>query len=182
MIIMRSSADFMSATLNDVLSMQKIEEGKMELEMRNFHTPDVVTKVFSAFRGAAVGKDLRLQLTVAESFPAAVLGDRFKIEHVVANLLSNAIKFSPRGAVVEVVLSESPYMGSKSSDEWISNVVIDVKDQGPGISAEDQVKLFNNFVQINAGELQQGAVRFLFSPCGYSSCNFSNTCPSRDLG
>ena len=79
---------------------------------------------------------------------------------MVANLLSNAIKFSPRGAVVEVALSESPYMGSKSSDEWISNVVIDVKDQGPGISAEDQRKLFNSFVQIDSGELQQGAVRF----------------------
>jgi signal transduction histidine kinase len=150
----------MSATLNDVLSMQKIEEGKMELEMRNFHLPDAVTKVFSAFRGAAVGKELSLQLTVAQGFPQLVLGDRFKIEHVIANLLSNAIKFSPRGAVVEVALSESPYSScSRGGDEWISDVVIDVNDHGPGISAEDQLKLFNNFVQIDAGKLQQGAVR-----------------------
>ena len=169
---MRSSAEFMSATLNDVLSMQKIEEGKMELEKRNFHLPDAVTKVFSAFRGAAVGKDLTLQLTVADGFPAVVRGDRFKIEHVVANLLSNAIKFSPRGAAVEVVLSEFPYMGvGESSEEWtISNVAIDVKDQGPGISAEDQSKMFNNFVQINAGELQQGAVRIVFPPSIDSCC------------
>jgi signal transduction histidine kinase len=156
---MRSASEFMSATLNDVLSMQKIEEGKMELEKRNFNLPDAVTKVFSAFRGAAVGKDLNLQLKVAPGFPHLVLGDRFKIEHVIANLLSNAIKFSPRGAVVEVALSEAPHNASRGNEELIIDVVIDVKDHGPGISAEDQLKLFNNFVQIDAGELQQGAVR-----------------------
>ena len=55
----------------------------------------------------------------------------------------------------------------RGSDGLMSDVMIDVKDHGPGISAEDQLKLFGSFVQINAGELQQGAVRpsdILYNP------------------
>ena len=54
--MMRGSTEFMACTLNDVLSMQKIEEGKLELDMQPFALPDAVGKVLTTFRGAAVAK------------------------------------------------------------------------------------------------------------------------------
>ena len=185
--MMRSASEFMASTLNDVLSMQKIEEGKMEVDMRSFILSDAVSSVLNTFRGAAVRKGVQLLLTVQKEVPFRVLGDRFKLEHSIANLVSNAIKFSPREGTVRVLVSavlfNDSYSESMSSNfpaptptptsapvvplssssssaaplygEWAS-VVVEVRDDGPGISPENQRRLFGDFVQINAGELQRG--------------------------
>eukprot|EP00597_Dinobryon_sp_UTEXLB2267_P017606 CAMPEP_0201113072 /NCGR_PEP_ID=MMETSP0812-20130820/77627_1 /ASSEMBLY_ACC=CAM_ASM_000668 /TAXON_ID=98059 /ORGANISM="Dinobryon sp., Strain UTEXLB2267" /LENGTH=250 /DNA_ID=CAMNT_0047376537 /DNA_START=180 /DNA_END=933 /DNA_ORIENTATION=- len=97
LLMMRGAADFMSKTLNDVLSMQKIEEGKLELDMQSFHLIDAVSSVLVIFGAAAASKGLHLQQEMIGSIPCKVLGDRFRVEHVLGNLLSNAIKFSPQG-------------------------------------------------------------------------------------
>ena len=103
--MMRSASEFMASTLNDVLSMQKIEEGKMEVDMRSFILSDAVSSVLNTFRGAAVRKGVQLLLTVQKEVPFRVLGDRFKLEHSIPNLVSNAIKFSPREGTVRVLVS-----------------------------------------------------------------------------
>ena len=154
LVMMRGASEFMASTLNDVLSMQKIEEGKLDLEMMPFSLLDAVTKVFSTFRGAAISKALRFRPNIASDVPVRLLGDRFRIEHVIANLLSNAVKFSPHGGVVTVSgVKTEEY--SRNGKEF-AVITVSVKDEGPGISQEDQEKLFGEFVQINAASLQQG--------------------------
>jgi signal transduction histidine kinase len=165
LVMMRGASEFMAATLNDVLSMQKMEEGKLELEFQVFQLSDCITKVFTTFRGAAVGKNLTLSSSIAPEVPAKVRGDRFRIEHVLGNLISNAIKFSPHDTTIFVALSSTMESRRKThresfmdvnTDDEVALVTVAVTDQGPGISPEDQKKLFSNFVQINASKLQQG--------------------------
>ena len=109
--------------------------------------------------------------------PGQVLGDKYRIEHVIMNLISNAIKFSPVEATITVNLSveknpagdcyEVPMVCrillmislSLSHSDAPSDrvtVLVAVEDEGPGISAQDQAKLFKNFVQIRPGQLQKG--------------------------
>ena len=155
--MMRNASEFMSDTLNDVLSMQKIEEGKLELDLSPFCISDAISKVFSTFRGAVTAKQIELLKIVDPLVPMRIVGDRYRIEHVIANLLSNAIKFSSIHTAIQVsatLIQSQP--GSEMMLGSTATIRIAVKDEGPGISKENQKKLFGNFVQIRPGQLQEG--------------------------
>ena len=158
LVMMRGACEFMSSTLNDVLSMQKIEEGKLELDMRPFAFSDALTTVSAAFKGAVMAKSLRISHSISSDLPAKVVGDRFRVEHVIANLVSNAIKFSTNGGSIAITVSEgtSVKKSVNPSDASVVWVKVSVQDDGPGISKENQKKLFNSFMQIDAGDLQGG--------------------------
>lgn len=76
------------------------------------------------------------------------LGDRYRIEHVVANFLSNAIKFSPEYSTIKITVSYG--------DKLKGHVTFTVADQGSGIPPEHLNSLFTSYMQINPGEMQQG--------------------------
>ena len=97
--MMQGATEFMSDTLNNVLNMHKIEEGKLELEFAPFSIMEVVEKSLSALHGAIVGRNINIKQSVPEDLPYLVNGDRFRVIHVMSNLLSNAIKFSPESGV-----------------------------------------------------------------------------------
>jgi len=167
LLMMSSASEFMAGTLNDVLSMQKIEEGKMELEFRPFSLEEVIHSIFSTYRGAAFAKKLHLVKKMESNVPERTLGDKFKIEHVVGNLLSNAIKFSPPGGTITVSATivddalddiHRGYIQTNNFHPELNSVKVklSVRDEGPGIPKEHQAKLFGSFVQIRAGDLQNG--------------------------
>jgi two-component system sensor histidine kinase BarA len=159
LLMMKGASDFMCDTLNDVLSLQKIEEGKLELEMNPFSLEETITKVFFTFSGSAMSKGIRLVKLVAEDVPRSLIGDRYRVEHTISNLVSNAVKFSSHNSIVRV-LAEVESIGSKKAGfedgQPPALVKVSVQDQGPGISEENQKKLFKNYVQIRPGQLQQG--------------------------
>eukprot|EP01041_Mallomonas_annulata_P005777 gene5777-11672_t len=168
--MMREASHFMSQTLNDVLSMQKIEEGKLELSFLPFCIYDAVYSVYVTFQATCRNKEIQLHMKVAPDVPVFVLGDRFRIEHVLANFLSNAIKFSPENRNIYIEVTSTPKVEVDKIFEinkltprspvrefpHMVEVEFAVRDQGPGISEEDQIKLFQPFMQIRPGELQKG--------------------------
>ena len=167
LVMMKGATDFMRETLNDILCMQKIEEGKLELTFAPFILADVVKSVKLSLRGLMSDRNIRLKTIIDEALPEQVVGDRFRVEHVLANLLSNAIKFSPIGGRIFINISagsvvESPRTSTSGgvADSEIRLKTCDVKfsvrDEGPGIAKEDQKKLFSAFFQIRPGEVQQG--------------------------
>ena len=151
LLVMTASTDFMSETLNNVLSLQKMEEGKVQLEMSSFSIADSISKVSSSLAGALVAKNLHLESTLDSSVPDRLSGDRYRVEHVLSNLLSNAAKFSPDGGTIRI-RGAAEIM----ADESMVAVTVSISDQGPGISAEDQMGLFENFFQVRPNQLQQG--------------------------
>eukprot|EP01039_Chlorochromonas_danica_P009966 gene9966-11016_t len=146
--LMREATGFMAETLNDVLSLQKIEEGMLELEYKAFQPNNLVKSVLSNFRTQYESKKIEVLYHLDPNVPKEVLGDQFRLEHVLGNLLSNAIKFSDRESTIEVsVTYETKLKG---------HITFTVKDQGPGMSSDEQKMLFQPFMQIRPGELQKG--------------------------
>eukprot|EP01035_Chromulina_nebulosa_P069605 gene69605-biopygen44339 len=89
--------------------------------------------------------------------PELVLGDQYRIEHVIGNLLSNAIKFSPEDSEVVVEVSVETIRFGAGGAHTVCVILLSVLDAGPGIAPSDQARLFQNFVQIRPGQLQKGA-------------------------
>lgn len=159
LLIMRESADMMSKTIYGMLSMQgTIEEGKMELDMQPFNLADAVRNVLLTFRAAAAANGQYLFEEMDVSLPHRVLEDHFRVKHVLGNLLSNAIKFSPQGGRIFIFATSTPHSHSQQhQEEWVT-VTVSVRDEGPGIAQEDHHKLFNKFVQQQAGQGQKSGL------------------------
>ena len=130
-----SSADHLLALINDILDLSKVEAGQVELERALFSLREALERGVVMVRERALKNGVSLEL---ELDPAVdlVQGDERRIRQVVFNLLSNAVKFTPRGGRVAV-----------SAAQENGEVLVCVKDTGPGISADDQERIFEEFQQ-----------------------------------
>jgi GAF domain-containing protein len=120
--------------INDVLDLSKIEAGQLVLELTDYSVQDIAQTVRSTLEPLASDKKLGFKLDLAAELPPGH-GDGRRLTQVLINLVGNAIKFSDAG---EVVIKAEANNGSFNI--W-------VRDTGPGISAADQAKLFQEFQQ-----------------------------------
>lgn len=97
-------------------------------------------------------KQMRISVLIDENVPQCVRGDFHRLQHVLANLMSNAIKFSPQSSLIEVHVSISNH-GEHSTGQMLR---FSVRDEGIGISVEDQKGLFSPYMQISPQETQGG--------------------------
>lgn len=77
------------------------------MELSSFSVQEVVAKLVASFRSTASQKSVLLTRSISPDVPEKIVGDRFRIETVIAHLLSNAIKFSPNGSSVQIIVSTS---------------------------------------------------------------------------
>ena len=118
--MMNGATNFMSDTLNDVLSMQRIEEGKMELVRKPFSMAALIIAATTAVKGCADAKKILMFVESELDLPmerGSYIGDRFRLEHVVVNFLSNAIKFSPESSKIIVKLTCKMLCGDGNASE-----------------------------------------------------------------
>jgi signal transduction histidine kinase len=120
--------------INDVLDLSKIEAGQLTLSLSDYSLKSVIQTVFSAVEPLAKEKQIALKLDVATELPQG-RGDERRLTQVLLNLVGNAIKFTDIG---EVSIKGSSARGA---------FTVAVHDTGPGISAADQAKLFQEFQQ-----------------------------------
>ena len=155
--VMKTATNYMSDTLNSVLNMQKIEEGKFELEYTPFVFLELLKLVRIKFEAAANKKQIRIIQNVSQNAPIKVIGDFNRLQVVIGNLISNAIKFAPINSTIEISADfDGDIELSSDNNTLLMNMTISVRDEGPGISLANQSKLFNNYVQIRPGFLQEG--------------------------
>ena len=133
------SAEMLLSILNDVLDLSKIEAGRMELSSAPFELAPLVEGLKLLFGTACLQKGLRLRIDVARTVPAVVVGDLVRIRQVLVNLVGNAVKFTERGGVHVRIDLQAP-----------DRLRIAVEDSGIGITAEQQTRLFQPFVQAEA--------------------------------
>lgn len=139
------SANNLVAILNDILDLAKVEQGKMELESYPFSPSKMIYNILKTFEAHA--KEHRVQLLVLEdqSLPLEVVGDENRTRQIIFNILSNAIKFSmperDEGAFVKISVHW------ESEGVALSHLIFEVEDNGIGIAAEVQKKLFTPFTQ-----------------------------------
>lgn len=122
----------------DLLSLNALEAGKDEGEKSNFDLGGTLEEVVREFSRAAAQKEITLKVQVSEK-AILVHARRDHFVRVMDNLMSNALKFSPKGSFVEVGVSDEN-----------GEAVCWVKDKGPGISSEDQAKMFRKFQRLSA--------------------------------
>jgi PAS domain S-box-containing protein len=127
--------------INDILDLERIESGKMELHIEPLSVTSVVERSLEAVRGMAETMQVRLE---TQGMPLQVAGDADRLVQVLVNLLSNAIKFSPRGEFVQVTTCER--------DGWAELRVI---DHGRGIPESYREAIFQRFQQVESSDSRQ---------------------------
>ena len=131
---LESNGRHLLGLINDVLDLSKIEAGQLTLDLSDYSLDDIAQTVRSTLEPLAADKKLAFKVEVAPKMPAGY-GDGRRLTQVLINLVGNAIKFTDTG---EVVIKAGPTDGSFH---------LSVSDTGPGISAADQAKLFQEFQQ-----------------------------------
>jgi signal transduction histidine kinase len=127
--------------LNDFLSLGKIEEGKIHVRLARFDISDLINAQMAEMRG--ILKE-RQKLHYQHQGNREVFLDPSLLKHIIMNLVSNASKFSPADRPIDVKTTVKD-----------NQVVLSVKDQGIGISKEDQKHLMERFFRgVNAGNIQ----------------------------
>jgi two-component system sensor histidine kinase EvgS len=135
--------------IGDILDIARIESGKLSLVPARANLRELIEAVARMFDGLARQKQLSLDLDLDVASDEDVLIDPLRFKQILSNVLSNAIKFTEQGQV-RLSLRAEPAVGN---ERLAIRVVIE--DTGPGISAQDQQRLFSPFTQV--GDHAQGA-------------------------
>ncbi len=139
--IIQRSGEHLLGLINDVLSISKIEAGRLSLYEKSFDPRFMLRSVEEMLRVRAESKNLTLWFDIAEDLPNTVKGDEGKLRQVLVNLLGNAIKFTDEGGVT--------LRCSWSND---GHVHFQIEDTGVGIAEADISKLFEAFFQTEKGQ------------------------------
>jgi signal transduction histidine kinase/CheY-like chemotaxis protein len=136
-----NSGQHLLGLINDVLDLSKIEAGKMELALDEVNMADLTNSVLSTVIGLIKDKPITLKRNIQPNLPL-VRADAIRIRQVMINLLSNAAKFTDEGEI-------SVAVSAKSATSGQPELMVSVTDTGPGITPEDQAKLFQPFSQVD---------------------------------
>ena len=133
-----SEADRMTRIVQDLLTLSKIDYGKMEMNISRFSFRKAVENVYEAAKlNAEQNHHHTMTLTEEDDIPD-VNGDRERIEQVVTNIVSNAVKYTPDGGKIEIHVGKSG-----------KNVYVRVSDNGIGIPEKDLPRLFDRFYRVD---------------------------------
>lgn len=130
------SANRMLDIITNLLNVQAIEEGKMNLNIERCSFPLIIRQIVQDYSQACSRKQIELA-TAIESEDLLAAADFEASYRIIDNFVSNAVKYSPRGSRVLV-----------SCRGEGDRVRIEVIDNGPGLSAADQEMLFNKFTRL----------------------------------
>ena len=136
-----SSVNMLTDILNDFLSVGKIEEGKIPVRVSEFNIHEHIVSVMEEIKN---NLQKNQQIRYDHTGKLNVEMDTSLVKHIIMNLISNASKFSPEGSVIVITTNQT--------DECM---VLSVKDEGMGISKDDQKHLMERFFRgANAGNIQ----------------------------
>ena len=136
----QNSAKHLMAVLNDILDISQIESERLTLEEKNFSLAQAIDEVLQMQEAPAQAKGLQLHSEIDAALPELLCGDAMRVKQILLNFTGNAIKFSDHGTItVRASVAEE--------DSHSLMLRIEVTDQGIGISAEQQARLFRAFTQ-----------------------------------
>ena len=137
----KSSVNNLTNLLNEFLSIGKIEDGKIVANNVDFNLKEMIAALCSEMEGITRNDQ---QFHYEHKGEEIIFSDPSLLRNVATNLLSNAIKFSPEGSTIGVKTNVTK-----------TEMLLNIKDSGIGISAEDQVHLFERFFRgTNATNIQ----------------------------
>jgi signal transduction histidine kinase len=134
----REATGRMVQMVQNLLDTNRIERGELRLELGPVELCALLKSVAESHRGRALAKQQSLSVETPEA-PVSCETDRHLLAQVLENLVSNAIKYSPVAKDICLRLSQTS-----------GGIRLEVQDQGPGLSPEDQKRLFGKFARLSA--------------------------------
>lgn len=147
------SGEHLLQLINEVLDLSKIEAGQVTLEITNFPLAELVQSLLAMFQQKAIAKGLNFSVELAPNLPPYIATDLTKLRQVLINLLGNAIKFTDTGEITlrVGVVNREEIQSLPTGDRAPIILTFEVKDTGAGIAPDEQAKVFDAFVQTQAG-------------------------------
>ena len=136
--ICQANAERLITLINDILDFSKLESSKLSLNFESVEVGKIVPEAVDHIRNLAAIKGVSIDVHM-EGSAGVIEADPMRVAQVITNLLGNAIKFSPDKGKIEV--------WARGTE---SEVVIDVRDHGRGISQRDLSRLFQRFAQLDS--------------------------------
>ena len=128
------------ATVNDILDFSKLESGQLQIHLEPSDAAEICAETLELFSETAAAKGVALGFE-ATGLPPSLSLDPNRLRQLLLNLIGNAVKFSDSGTVALAV-------AWRAADQ---RLIVDVKDQGPGIAPDQQSRLFQRFSQVDGG-------------------------------
>lgn len=142
---MKKSGQRLLHVVNSVLDINKIEAGKMTVQETTVECHAFFTHLYNIMKVKALEKGVHFHATLNANLPRYIRIDENKLDQVILNVLSNAIKFTDKGKDVLVTVN--------AKGEQLS---VTVKDQGIGISKDNQSKLFQLYQRMDNATSYEG--------------------------
>jgi PAS domain S-box-containing protein len=152
----RTNTERLIRLIGDMLDLDKIEAGQLDLRRTTLMPTEVVHTAIDGIRALADQYQVRLEEEVAAH--RTFQGDRDRVIQVLTNLLSNAVKFSPPGSVISVRAvptsppTETPTNETAGTSSGRAPVRFEVSNPGPGIAPGDLSRLFRRFQQLDSSD------------------------------
>lgn len=142
--LIKRNAETSLQLISDILDMERIVEGKIQLQLTKNRIFDLIKESAESFAHAASAKKILLK-TVLLNNSNTVMCDKDRIAQILSNLIGNALKFTPTGGSVTIEAHETK-----------NEVTISVRDTGPGIPDDQKSRIFERYAQI--GNMQRGGL------------------------
>ena len=136
------SSQHLLSLINDVLDMSRIESGKVAIEEKEVHLPDVIHDLRTIIQSDISSKQMELFIDVQDVIHEDIITDKLRLNQILLNILSNAIKFTPAGGTICFRVIEKP-----SPVEKLAAFEFRIKDNGIGMSEEFQKTIFEAFTR-----------------------------------
>jgi len=134
--------DQINRLMSDLTDLAVIEAGKLRLEKKPFSLPQMLQDIVPAIE--VIAKTNGVEFVSPAAPPAVeVVGDRFRLMQALMNFLNNAVKFTPKEGRVELA---AKVVGR--------TLILQVKDNGPGIHPNERKKVFEKFYQSQFGDMK----------------------------
>lgn len=138
------SIDRLINIIDDLETITQLESGQLHLDVDNFDIAALCKDVYSALELLAARKNIKLELVRKYDRPIMVRADKFRIRQVLVNLITNSIKYGKENGKTVVAIN---YLNS--------DVVIEISDNGAGISPEHLPRIFERFYRIDKGRSRE---------------------------
>ena len=142
---LKFSARYLLSLVNDILQINKIEENKVVLENLTFNISDEITVIKNSLSFLSQKNNNKINIDIDNKIPEYLIGDKLRLAQILMNLVSNALKFTKNGEV-DIVVKLDRIEGKFYFLDFL------IKDNGVGIAAVDQNKIFEKFVQVGRKE------------------------------
>ena len=137
-----TSGQHLLSLINDVLDMSRIESGRVKIEEKEVHLPDVMHDLRTIVNANIVSKNIEFFIDAVDVDNEDILCDKLRLNQVLLNLLSNAVKYTKNGGQIIVRIIQKPGFSN-----GYATYEFHVKDNGIGMSKEFQKNLFEAFTR-----------------------------------